>query len=488
MKKIICLLFAALILMMAASFSSCAQKMTDIRENLFEIESLQKYCSQTYRVKQISGTTRTEKFVFDSEAEMNSKKVWGGRVSFVNLELDETCTVEIDCFGEDIEEFSISPQNKDFKAKEQDGVITLEINPFDKVWVEINSNKQHPLLLFANPPKEEVPESAIYFPAGVHNIGQAYKVESDTILYLDYGAYLIGSLDMTSADNVKVMGYGILSGEYKSGAEVMAETQNSALWSEFVKYFMIRGNPTGENIELHGICIINSPCYNSQDINEFQNVKVISPWMYCSDGFHARPTKTRKGVVNNCFAFCGDDIFYMNYSWQGNLEITNCFGASTNNNVFLMGYWGWDMNHSYQGIAKNIYVKPMMNKDVIGNAVFRAVIDGATSETGFKNQHYEDIYIEGNLVVPLISISNTLYPWPEQHHNNKLGNLYDCTFKNITVSGRQYAYSLLWGLDENNGISNVTFENLTFQGVKVTEANKSDYFEINEFAKNITFR
>lgn len=488
MKKLIYLIVSFLMLFVAVGFSSCEKKMTDVKEELFTVESLQIYASQTYRVKQISGSTRTEKFVFDSEAEMNSKKVWGGKVSYVNLETDGVCQIEIDCFGEEIENFSISPKNKDFQAELKDDVITLQAKPYDKIWVEINSNKQHPLLIFANPIKEPVPEGAIYFPAGVHNIGQAYKVENNTVLYLDYGAYLIGSLDITQSDNVKVMGYGILSGEYKSGAEVMAETQNSAIWDEFVKYFMIRGNPQGENIELHGICIINSPCYNSQDINEFQNVKVISPWMYCSDGFHARPTATRKGVVNRCFAFCGDDIFYMNYSWKGDLEITDCFGASTNNNVFLIGYWGWDMSHNYQGIAKNIYVKPMMQKDTIGNAVFRAVIDGATSETGFKNQHYENIYVEGNLLVPLISISNTLYPWPEQQHYNKLGNLYDCTFKNITVSGRQYSYSLLWGLDENNGISNVVFENLTFQGVKVTEENKSDYFEINEFAKDIIFK
>lgn len=488
MKKFFSILTAAILMIMTIGFSSCAQKMTDVKESLFEVASLRKYASQTYRVRQIEGTVRTEKFVFDSEAEMNSKKVWGGKVSFVNLETGGKTKIEVDCLEQEIESFSVSPQNKDFGAALQGGKISLEVGPYDKVWLEINGNKQHPLLIFANPEREEVPQGAVYFPAGVHPIGQAYKVESGTTLYLDYGAYLIGSLDMTQADNVKVMGYGILSGEYKSGAEVMAETQNSALWSEFVKYFMIRGNPQGENICLEGICIINSPCYNSQDINEFRNVKVVSPWMYCSDGFHARPTATRKGIVDRCFAFCGDDIFYMNYSWQGNLEITDCFGASTNNNVFLIGYWGWDMDHNYQGVAKDIYVKPMMNKDAIGNAVFRAVIDGSDPSTGFKNQHYENIYIEGNLIMPLISISNTLYPWPEQHHNSKLGNLYDCTFKNITVSGRQYAYSLLWGLDENNGIRDVTFENLSFAGVRVTEDNKSDYFEINEFAKNIVFK
>lgn len=459
----------------------CTKVDKTTKDDLLNNEQLTKYISKQYEVTLVEKSGNQEKFVFESIGK--SKMVWGGEVHFTNIDIKDEAKIEIKLKKDKITKFDISPVNVDFKPVLKNDVLTLKIKPNQKIWIELNGGKDKPLMVFVNPPKAEVPADAVYFPAGVHNIGRAYRVKSNTTLYLDDGAYLIGSIDARGSENVKIMGRGIVSGEYKTGAEVMAETANSAKWELFQEYFTIRGDNKSKNIVLEGITIANTPNYNTWYCSEFYNVKIISPWVYTSDGFHAVPSKEKPGVVKDCFAFVADDVFYCSDNVEGTLNIENCFASSTNNNIFLIGYWGWKMTHDNYARVKNIYVKPFVE-----HAIFQFVIDGKTSETGIKNQVFEDIYIEGNIKCPLIWIQNRYYPWPEQGKNNKLGNARNLVFKNITLSGRQFEFSKLLGLDAQNGLQDITLDNIVINKVKITKDNLSEYFETNEFVKNLIIK
>jgi len=138
------------------------------------------------------------------------------------------------------------------------------------------------------------------------------------------------------------------------------------------------------------------------------------------------------------------------------------------------------MDHSYYAKVNNIYVKPFVE-----HAIFQLVIDGIASATGIKNQTFENIFIEGNIICPLIWIQNRFYPWPEQQKNNRLGNARDILFKNITVTGKQFKKSKLLGLDELNGLQDITLDNIIINDIKITNENINEYFDINDFVTDL---
>ena len=80
----------------------------------------------------------------------------------------------------------------------KDNFLFVNIDKPMKISVEINGDKNHPLLLFAEPPetKPHVTKGGkvIYFKTGIHSIGERYPLLSNTTYYLEEGAILMGSI------------------------------------------------------------------------------------------------------------------------------------------------------------------------------------------------------------------------------------------------------------------------------------------------------
>ena len=74
----------------------------------------------------------------------------------------------------------------------------------------------------------------------------------------------------------------------------------------------------------------------------------------------------------------------------------DCFVSATNNSVFQICYWGKTLAHSNRAYLYNIDIKNFLPRR--DSAVFRASINNATN-TGVKNMRFEDIRIEGDLVI-----------------------------------------------------------------------------------------
>ena len=85
----------------------------------------------------------------------------------------------------------------------------------------------------------------------------------------------------------------------------------------------------------------------------------------------------------------------------------------------------------------------------------------------------------------LISVEDQ-YPWKDDGSPFN-GNTCNMRFRNVTVEGRQGKISIIKGKDADNGHRDFLFENLTIDGVTVTEANKDAYFEMNGYARSIRF-
>lgn len=206
----------------------------------------------------------------------------------------------------------------------------------------------------------------LYFPAGVHYIGRGFRVESNTTLYFDEGAVVVGSLDLqryvgasvpnnasAMTQDVSIEGPGILSGTYIRRADV---DQSGGQYSSLVPYVAIDGSVFGSGDvrvpttnRIYGTTIFKPAFYlNLQGIGDFDQCSYISPWTYNSDGPMPVSRSTGElGYIRDCYIFGGDDSLKLVHRSGGPLYCTRCFVVQTANSSIHFGarpfsYWTSD--------------------------------------------------------------------------------------------------------------------------------------------------
>ena len=195
-------------------------------------------------------------------------------------------------------------------------------------------------------------------------------------------------------------------------------------------------NTAPKNNRVEGITIVNAPAYNFCHGPDYVgNVKLLSPWRWSTDGFHVSPgSDSGLTLIENCFAFIGDDVFFPSYNFQGNIEIRNCFVSTTNNSVFNLCYWGHTLKHDYTFYAHDIDIKNYL--PAASDAIWKASVNKAP-DTGIKNMTFENIRVENDVLGRIWLIENRAYFWPNQttQPETRQGNTYNLIFRNITIAG-----------------------------------------------------
>jgi hypothetical protein len=389
--------------------------------------------------------------------------------------------------GGSITSIDVSPHSKNIPVQLMGGQAVLTLNQLNKVWITVNGDDANPLFIFADPPKPPVPAGATYVGPGIQTIpqnGGHYQPRNGEIIYLDGGAFVRGNLDVTGTRNVQLMGPGVLSGDLWTSESISAYPFN--IW---VKFAMVTGDWVGgDAATVSGVTLLASPGYNFfGGANTASNVKVLSPWFYSTDGF--------QGVshVDHSFIFNGDNAFAPSVAGlqNDNVTITSCFGGTTENSVFTGGYYGFEAIRGYSALVDDIDIKTYLS-DAGGPpllaSVFQVYVDNNDPNAGYSNQTYQNVRIEGNLATPLLELKNTVYPWGGPYaYNPPLGNSYNFAFRNISLEGTQKYRSEIKGWDANNGFHNVVLDNFRFNGVVVTQANVSQYFDINSYVWGLSF-
>jgi hypothetical protein len=369
--------------------------------------------------------------------------------------------------------YNIAPSwNSDF--------ITFEMEQNQKVYVKINNQDHDTLFIFANPLKPPVPENAKYFGPGVHNIGADYELMPDEKdVYLDGGAWVIGSLDITGvqAEKVRILGPGVLSGEFE-----VWENLKELPWEDTFPYMMIHtdlGISPDFDVMITGITIVGSPFYNLSfyslvNSKRVDNIHILSPWTGNTDGLNL----ANRAHVTNTFVFNNDDTILAEYLYDGNIFVSDCVLAGRN--PFLIGYGYFGSGSPFHATIKNCDLILQESREP-----FRAQVDGKSSDIIVDNQTYENIHIDGN-VQRLVYLSIEDTEWGAS--NPAQGNITEIIFKNITVTGNQSLKSVIRGKDTNNRIDNILFEDLVIGGIKITNNNYNSYFDIDWNTVDVVFR
>lgn len=336
--------------------------------------------------------------------------------------------------------------------------------------VEIGENGyKNGLILFGDPAETEIPSqtsgqymvlksatqyavkaipvsySGIYFKSGVHDIG-VYTVPSNIKnIYFEKGSWIYGSLIMDGNPGVRIFGRGVLSSgklNYRESHCIEAINQSN-------------------NIKVEGI-VVADPKYFAVRLIGTNNIvnwtKVIGGWVYNCDGIAAYAGST----VSNCFIWANDDAIKV---YRDNITWSDCVVWQLNNGGIIQMAWGGSIANNVRlsriDVLRAEWNKPGFNRallNCVGNRYKEAGKYGIQ-----KDWLIEDVVTEN----PIPVIFNIA---PDEFSANHIHNL---TLKNWNVSmnmNTEYRNAII-GNDANEFFDGFVFDNLIFNGTKLTSSN-----------------
>lgn len=300
---------------------------------------------KNYKVKVNENLIETQKATVSA---FPLNRVWTGvqRVKeqteeayFVSFDLLEKSKIEIEV-SEDFNSFEIRPRSFDLNARREGRKIFLSIEKPMNFTVEIDGTN-NALHVFANPEKLMPKGDVIYYGKGEHKADLIW-LKSNQTLYIDEGATVYGIVYAKDAENVKIMGRGVLDSslyrrgndDNEGGREVIDALLDKGFIPVDMKY---HGNLVlnhCKNCLVEGIVLKDAPMWSTIIRNDSENItidniKIIGQWRYNSDGINICTSKNV--TVKNCFIRSFDDCIITRGAYlegeEGNVEnvmVENC--------------------------------------------------------------------------------------------------------------------------------------------------------------------
>jgi len=312
--------------------------------------------------------------------------------------------------------------------------FTFMISSKGKYMIDINNDKNNTIYLFADDLEDNIKPDNVtkYLAPGLHT--QDVVLYSNDILYIDYGAVLRGKILANNANNIKVLGGGIVDGSI-----FIRDSSHNTIPIDF-NYCT--------NVLIQGITFLDPAgwCLNIYFNNQVNiyNIKIISSRSN-GDGIS----------IQSCQNVTVDNVFIR--SWDDALVVKN--------------YPRWD-NKSIQGTTRNIlFINCILYNDLaqsmeIGYETVGSIMDNIT---------FDNITVLNNLHKPIISI-----------HNANNAALTNVTFSNITIEKADIGkgdgntrliefnvkYSPTWS-DQHVTTALGSISNVTVTNVKLLSSNAS---------------
>lgn len=441
-------------------------------------------------------------------------------VNFVSLAADEPLEMEIlpkKPFEQEkvnirplgaVREYVITPEGRITFQVEEPGFYTVE--PF---------GRKHAFHLFVDPVKtygvDQKDENVIYFGKGIHEAG-LIELKSNQTLYLEEGALVYGGVKAYEAENIKILGRGILDNSHSKEtilfgvhAEDNEKTVDNAVRLHAVDLEYCDG------IEIDGITIRDSlafticptACKNIQ----ISDVKIIGNWRYNSDGIDMH--NCENAIISNCFIRTFDDsicmkgltasqekdgMMYRNgksYDIFQNILVENCT---------IWNDWGKCLEIGAEARAKEIRNITFRDCKVI-HALGRVLDCMNVDYADIHDITFENISVEYDEVMdtPLIQKNDAevyqnpdldftpelislevIFHYEYSYGGKRRGKIRNFVFQNIRLTGRQYPKILICGYDETHRCSNIRISDLYWNGERIT-ALPREHFKMGEHCDHI---
>ena len=395
--------------------------------------------------------------------------------SMVQFDMGSPVEIRVKKNNGRIYDVDIRPFSKGIKYVVDRNVIFFTLDKPQYLSIEFNGDRLHNLHLFANPLETETytesKEGIMYFEPGVHRPkdlpNNQIQIPSNTTVYLAPGAVVKAKLLVDKAENVRIIGRGILDHPIR-GIEVTHS----------------------KNILIDGITVVNPDHYTifggEADGLTIKNLKSFSckGW---SDGIDLMSCQNI--VIDNIFMRNSDDciaIYGHRWNFWGdtqNILLQNSILWADIAHPINIGGHGNPDGHPGDRVG-NITVR---NVDILEHDEDDVPYQGCMAiDAGDKNLvHdvlFEDIRVENIQEGRLFHINVRFNAKYDKEPGHGIENV---TFRNVRYDGVGEKPSVLKGYDAQRGIKNVTFENIFVNGQKMKDIKG---FQTNEFIQGISVK
>lgn len=367
---------------------------------------------------------------------------------------------------EPIQTARIRPLSYGIKHEVRGQTLTFKLFKPANLSVELDGDIFHNLHLFANPIEDIVPdpkdEQVIFFGPGIHDVpGGVLSVPSGKTLYLAGGAILKGQILISNADNVRVLGRGMVDQSVKLGVRIAHS----------------------KNIEINGI--FSTQCFTGGSENvTIRNVKTMSYYGW-GDGMNVISSNNvlMDGVFNrnsdDCTTVYGTRLGFTGGSKQVTVQNSTLWADVAH--PILIGTHGNSPNpevlEDLNYINLDILDHKEMQMDYQGCMSINAGDNNLIRNVRFENIRVED-FRQGQLVNIRVFFNPKYCTAPGRGVENVL-------FKDITYNGNHAEPSVIAGYNADRKVKNIVFDNLRINGVLISDEmeGKPKWYKTSDMAR-----
>ncbi len=318
----------------------------------------------------------------------------------------------------------------------------------------------------------------LVFPKGIYRTG-TLSIPSHIKIHLDPGAVIMGPEDISDletaekirprcmilikdAEDVEITGRGIIDANGSHLRDRYGDEAKGRL------VLMVNS----KNVTLDGILLRDPPSWNThilycEDVN-IMNIKMLNDLNVSNtDGFD--PDASRRVLIENCFAYCGDDnVAVKSTSTMGYLQ--DVYDITVRNNVFLTKKSALKVGtESNTDVMKNITFE---NNDVLeaDRGMTLYCYDGAV----YENIRY--IHNRFERTHPDRCQCGLHFRIRKRREGSGSGVMKQILIRDCSFSHAFPNLAQITGLNENHRIE-LTIENLTIEGIPCTIENEASWLE-----------
>lgn len=341
-------------------------------------------------------------------------------------------------------------------------VISFSLDKPTKLSIEVNGDRLHNLHLFANSILKDKPDvndpHIIYFGPGIHRPGDqpgdVFHITSGKTVYIDGAAVIRGKLLVDRADDVKIIGTGIVY-QTERGIEIRHSTNVKIDGPLFINpsHYTIYGGQTS------GLTIRNIKSFSCKgwsdgiDLMSCSNVTVDSVFMRNSD---------------DCIAIYGHRWDF--YGSARNYQIRNSVlwaDVAHPTNIGLHGYAeaGGDTieNISFENI--DILEHDEDDREYQGCLAITCGDNNLVRNVSYKNIRVED-FQEGQLF-------NFRVMYNDKYSHAPGRGIENVRLTNIEYNGNSANPSVIEGYDSLRKVNDVVIDGLKINGERIYEKSQS---------------
>ncbi|MBS2098699.1 glycoside hydrolase family protein [Carboxylicivirga linearis] len=360
----------------------------------------------------------------------------------------------------------VRPLSLDIQPQVSKKQLTFFLDQPQNLSIEVNGDIFHNLHLFANPIEDIVPDAndknVIFFGKGIHNLedGKLF-VPSGKTVYIAGDAIVRGQIFIHNADNVKVIGRGMIEHTVKMGVHI-ANSKNVLVEGIFTTQCATGGS---DSVVISNVKSISYFGWGD-GLNVFASNNVLFDRVFCRNSDDCTTVyATRKG-----FNGASRNITMQN----------SVLWADVAHPIFI----GIHGNADSTDVIENLLYK---NIDILDHKEQQIDYQGCLAINGgdnniIRNVRFENIRIEnfrqGQLVNLRIFYNQKYCKAP----GKSIENIY---FKDISYFGDNAELSIISGYNNERQVKNVVFENLVINGDTIHDnmKGKPPWYKTSDFAR-----